>query len=371
MTDQQLMRMALRLARRGEGRVSPNPMVGAVVARDGRVVGTGYHVRFGGPHAELVALQEAGERARGADLYVNLEPCCHHGKQPPCVEAIVAARVRRVVVGSIDRNPQVSGKGIEALRQAGIQVDVGLLGRECERLNAPFFKWVTSGLPHVTLKLAATLDGYLADRYGESRWISCESSRRLVHRHRGVSDAVMVGAGTAAMDDPLLLPTLVRPRRVPLRVVADEACGLSVDSRLVRSLDQGPVLLFTTKAAHPHQVEAIRRAGVEVVETASDDGLVALRELLRELGRRQVVNLLVEGGSRLAASFLAQGLVDRFELFVASKVLGDRQAVPMFADLGIHTLADARLMRLDKVKKIGDDVLLSLVPIEGGACSQG
>lgn len=353
------MRLALRLARRGEGHVSPNPMVGAVLVREGRVVATGHHRAVGRDHAEIEALRQVGFRAEGCDLYVSLEPCCHHGRTPPCTEALVPSGVRRVFVATQDPNPLVSGRGIETLRQHGVTVEVGLLEAEARRLNEPFFRWITSGMPYVTLKMAATLDGRIAQRDGHSRWITSEPARRLVHRLRSVSDAVVVGTGTARADDPLLLPALVRrPPRIPVRVVVDEEARLDPASRLVQSAGVAPVVVACTEAAPKERRATLQGLGVEVLVLPEDDGLVALPALLSELGRRSCQNVLVEGGAMLAASLLRAKLVDRLLLFYGPQVLGDPEAVPLVRDMGLRTLSDAVRVTVRSQRLIGPDVML-------------
>jgi diaminohydroxyphosphoribosylaminopyrimidine deaminase/5-amino-6-(5-phosphoribosylamino)uracil reductase len=320
--DESLMRRALDLARRGEGRVEPNPMVGGVVASAaGGVLGAGWHDSFGGPHAEIVALAAAGAAARGATLYVTLEPCCHHGKTPPCTDAVIAAGIARVVVAAGDPFPAVAGSGIAALRAAGIAVETGLLEAEAVRLTAPFRTLVTKGRPWVIAKWAASLDGRLAAAPGGDRWISSPESLALVHELRGRVDGVLVGSGTALADDPLLT---VRPegRRRPLRIVLDSAARLPLESRLVRTARQWPVLVAVGPAAEPARIAALRAAGCDVWQGPEGDRGDRLDSLLRELGRRRLTNLLVEGGAAVLGSLFARGLVDEIHAFTAAKILG-------------------------------------------------
>lgn len=360
--DTRFMRRALRLAARGAGCVSPNPLVGAVLVKDGEIVAEGWHHAVGGDHAEVDALRKAGDEARGADLYVNLEPCCHFGRTPPCTRAVIAAGVRRVVVAHIDPNPLVAGQGVAALRAAGVEVEVGVLEDEARRLNAAFLTWISTGRPYVTLKMAMTLDGHTADRDGYSRWVSSEASRREVHCMRARADAVLIGAGTARRDDPLLLPVLVRPRRKGLRVVVDEAASLSPASRLASSTDRSPVLVVSTDAADEAGVAALRACGVEVTRLPAVDGGVDPEALMAELGRRHVGCVLVEGGPTLAASLLRRGLVDRIVLFVAPRVLGDPAALPLVGDLGLRGLPEALAFTVTGVCRIGPDVRIELAP---------
>lgn len=333
----EIMRRAIALARRGEGLVEPNPMVGAVLVDAVQtLIAEGWHERFGGPHAEVNALARAGERARGATLYVTLEPCAHHGKTPPCADAVIAAGIKRVVIGSRDPFPAVDGRGIGKLQAAGIAVEVGLLDAEIRGLNAPFRKLVQTGLPWIIAKWAMTLDGRIASRTGSSQWISNERSRQIVHRLRGRMDAVIVGIGTALADDPRLT---ARPTglRTALRVVVDSACRLPLESHLVRTAREIPVLIATTPAAKAERVAALRGLGVEVLVlsqpqnamTAPDQSgaRVNLGELLAELGKRRLTNVLVEGGGALLGSLHDAGQIDEVHVFLAPKLLGGAQAL--------------------------------------------
>lgn len=324
------MRRALALARLGEGLVEPNPMVGAVLLDDRQqLIAEGWHERFGAAHAEAAALKRAGPRARGATLFVTLEPCCHQGKTPPCTEAIIAAGVRTVVVAHRDPFPAVNGQGLARLRAAGVEVQTGLLESEAARLIAPFAKLVLAGMPYVHAKWAMTLDGRIASRLGRSRWISSPASRAAAHRLRGRMDAVAVGLKTVLADDPLLT---ARPRgpRTPTRVIIDSLALLPLESRLVASIDQGPVLVAATQAAPDQRVAGLRRRGVEVFVGPAVEGphgpRVDLSSLLRDLGRRQFTNVLVEGGGRLLGSLHDGGLIDELHVFIAPKLLGGELA---------------------------------------------
>lgn len=355
-----LMARALQLALRGRGTVSPNPMVGAVIARDGKVVAEGWHHQVGGDHAEVDALKKAREAARGADLYVNLEPCCHFGRTPPCTRALLEAGLRRVFIAHQDPNPLVAGQGIETLRRAGMEVHVGLLEPRAREVNAPFLTWITRGRPFVVLKMAVTLDGRVADREGRSRWVSSEASRREVHRLRSWFDAVMVGAGTVVRDDPLLLPTLVRPRSRLKRIVADLDGRTPLDARLLGTIDRGPVAIAV--AAGAPRAQAYQQRGAEVLEVpATADGL-DLQNLLQTLGRQEITSLLIEGGPTLARSLLGAGLVDRVWLFMAPRLLGDPQAPAWVSDLGLRDLPSALPFEILRTRRIGPDVCIELRP---------
>jgi diaminohydroxyphosphoribosylaminopyrimidine deaminase/5-amino-6-(5-phosphoribosylamino)uracil reductase len=368
--DRDFMQQALRLARKGAGRVSPNPMVGAVVVRDGAVVGTGYHRRFGGPHAEVYALRQAGARARGAHLYVTLEPCSHTGKTPPCTDAVIASGVARVSVGMRDPNPLVSGRGIARLRRAGIWVQVGLLQEACRRLNEAFVRHITCGVPWVVLKAAMSLDGRIATRTGDSRWISCERSRRLVHRLRAEADAVMVGVGTVIADDPQLTVRLCRGAgRAPLRVVVDSSLRTPLASNVLRpDLAAGTMVATTARMAASDRAGRIRALGAEVVGVAGRGRRVDLQALMRLLGRRGVAQVMLEGGAELNASALAAGIVDKVMLFYAPRILGGRSALGMVGGTGAALVADGVRVRELRVSTVGADVLVEGYVETGRPC---
>ena len=348
---------ALELAERGRGWVEPNPMVGAVVARDGCIVGEGFHQRFGGPHAEPNAIAAAGQACRGATLYVTLEPCTHHGKTPPCVPAVVAAGFARVVAAMIDPDPRNQGRGIEQLRAAGLDVEVGLLEADAQRLNVPFTKLTTRGLPFVTAKWAMSLDGKTATRTGESHWISSAPSRQLVHTLRGQVDAILVGVGTALADDPLLTARPPGPR-VAARIVADSQARLPVESRLVRSVADAPLIVATLESAPSERRAALAAAGAETLVLPEERGRVSLPALMAELGRRRMTNVLLEGGGELCAAALAAGLVDKVLAFIAPKLIGGRDARTPVEGYGAATMAQALQARDWAVRRVGDDALI-------------
>ncbi|MBI5758667.1 MAG: bifunctional diaminohydroxyphosphoribosylaminopyrimidine deaminase/5-amino-6-(5-phosphoribosylamino)uracil reductase RibD [Planctomycetales bacterium] len=368
------MRRALELAKRGEGFVEPNPMVGAVmVAADGRIVGEGYHQRYGEAHAEVHALAQAGTLARGATLFVTLEPCCHHGQTPPCADAVIAAGIRRVVVTMQDPNPKVAGSGLSRLREAGIEVEVGLLEDEARRLTAPFCKLIETGMPFVHAKWAMTLDGKIASRTGASQWISGPESRAVTHRLRGRMDAIVVGIGTALADDPQLT---ARPpgSRIAARIVLDNHARLPMESQLVRSVDQAPVVVVTGPAAPDDRLSMLRAAGVEVMVMAAAErsrhaprdephfakceDCVDVQELLRELGRRRFTNVLVEGGSRVLGAFFDQQLIEEFHVFIAPKLLGGSAAMSPLAGLGLTSPEESPGFLDRTVEQLGADVYI-------------
>jgi len=348
------MRQALAAARRGLGRTSPNPAVGAVVVQGGRIVGRGHHARAGGPHAEVVALRVAGARARGADLYTTLEPCDHFGRTPPCSLAILEAGIRRVVVGSRDPNPLVRGRGMARLRRAGVEVVRGVLDEECQHLNAPWFTFITEGRPHVTLKAAVTLDGKIATRDGDARWVSGPEARAWVHRKRDQVDAVLVGAGTARADDPALTARLPGGRgRDPIRVVLDTDLRLPPRLRLFRQRSPAPTLV-----AHASLRRRRLGPGAELVRCRRGPGGVDLRDLLAKLAARGITHLLVEGGAAVHARFLAEGLVDEVAIFVAPKILGG-DGLSLARGRGPARMAEALRLERVRVERVGDDVLVT------------
>jgi diaminohydroxyphosphoribosylaminopyrimidine deaminase/5-amino-6-(5-phosphoribosylamino)uracil reductase len=359
------MRAALREAAKGLGRTSPNPAVGAVLVKGGRVVARGHHARAGGPHAEVVAIRAAGGRARGADLYTTLEPCDHFGRTPPCSRALLEAGVRRVFVGSADPNPLVNGRGIERLRQAGVEVVSGVLGPECDALNAHWFRFISDRRPYVTLKAAVTLDGRIATRTGDARWITGEESRRWVHRLRDRVDAVLVGAGTARVDDPRLTTRLPGGRgHDPVRVVLDTELALPAHLALFHARSAAPTIV-----AHASARTRRLGPGVELLRCRRSRSGVDLRDLLAKLAVRGITHLLVEGGARVHARFLAEGLVDRVVVFVAPKLAG-ADGIPLLAGPGPARMADA--VRLDEVQveRVGDDVLVQGRPVRPRAAAR-
>ncbi len=349
------MRLALREAAKGLGRTSPNPAVGAVLVKNGRVIARGHHARAGTPHAEVVALRAAGARARGADLYTTLEPCDHYGRTPPCSIAILEAGVRRLFSGSSDPNPLVNGKGVARLRRGGVEVVTGVLAAACDELNAPWLTYIAAGRPFVTVKAAVTLDGRIATRTGDSRWVTGEAARRWVHRLRDRVDAVLVGSGTARADDPRLTARLPGGRD-PLRVVLDTDLALPARLRLFRQRSTAPTLV-----AHASSRTRDLGPGVELLRCRRGAGGVDLADLLARLAARGITHLLVEGGAQVDARFLEAGLVDRLVVFVAPKLVG-ADGIPLFAGRGPARMADALALADVRVERVGDDVLVSGVP---------
>jgi diaminohydroxyphosphoribosylaminopyrimidine deaminase/5-amino-6-(5-phosphoribosylamino)uracil reductase len=352
------MRAALALARRGLGRVAPNPAVGCVLVKDGRVVGRGWTQAGGRPHAETEALARAGEAARGATAYVTLEPCSHHGKTPPCAESLIAAGISRSVVALEDPDPRVSGSGLTLLREAGIAVDTGLLAEAAAEVNAGYLMRTRTGRPLVTLKLATTLDGRIATRAGESRWITGPLARARAHLLRAESDAVLVGSGTAVTDNPRLdvrLPGL--EGRSPLRVLLDGRLRLPLTHDLVVRAGEQPTCLVTRTGNDPDRLAAYRDAGVELLDVPEDaEGNVSLAAALKALGGRGLNAVMVEGGGRVAAGLLREGLVDRLVWFRAPRVIGG-DGLPAVAGFGLEHLAEAPDFGLVSAERAGEDLV--------------
>jgi diaminohydroxyphosphoribosylaminopyrimidine deaminase/5-amino-6-(5-phosphoribosylamino)uracil reductase len=355
-SDEYYMRRALRLARKGEGRVSPNPLVGAVIVRDDRIIAEGYHRCCGENHAEINAIENATEAVAGAVFYITLEPCSHFGRTSPCVDALLACRPGRVVVGTTDPNPLVSGKGIQTLEQHGIETKIGVLAEACRRLNEVFFKYIRTGLPFVTVKFAQTLDGRIATATGHSRWISSPPSLRFAHRLRNVHDAILIGADTVLMDDPELTCRLVRGR-TPLRIVIDSRLRTSPEARIFKVQKDAHTIVATTRRAAGERRRPFEEKGIEVLDIGEDRaGRVDLRMLLTVLGKREISSLLVEGGAAVITAFLKEKLADRLVVILAPKITGE--GLNAVGDLGIRQMDDALRLSFRRIARRGDDLIL-------------
>jgi diaminohydroxyphosphoribosylaminopyrimidine deaminase/5-amino-6-(5-phosphoribosylamino)uracil reductase len=361
-TDRLHLARTLELAAQGRGRVSPNPLVGAVLARDGDVIAEGWHTEYGAPHAEVEAIHAAG----GADLtdatlYVSLEPCCHTGKQPPCTDAILAAGIRRVVVASDDPTEKASGRGLGILRDEGVEVAVaeGELAARARLLNQPFRKHARSGRPWVLFKSAMTLDGKVATRAGDSKWISCEESRRRAHRWRAEQDAVAVGIGTALADDPQLTARIEGVARQPRRVVFDATARLPLDSQLVAAAPEIPLTVVVSRAAPRTATDALETHGAEVIVATGEHEQARVCSALDQLGAAGVGSILLEGGPKLAGAFFDAGEIDELRLFLAPLVLGGRTARDPLEGEGVECIADALRALTLECERVGDDVLVS------------
>ena len=353
------MQLALDLARKGEGRTAPNPPVGAVVVKDGEIVGQGFHPQAGEPHAEIFALRDAGEKAAGATIYVTLEPCSHYGKTPPCADALIAAGISEVIVGTVDPNPKVAGNGVRRLQESGIAVEVGVLKEECQRLIAPFKKHILTGIPFTIYKAAMTLDGNTATKNGDSKWISGEESRLRVHQLRHRVDAIMVGSGTVHSDDPQLNTRLPDGGgHDPLRIVVDSTLKIDPTCRMLTQQSTAKTLIATT-SEDTEKIMALEKSGAEVLRFAPVDDHVPLKELWQELGRRNIQRLLLEGGSGLAAAALHSQLIDHLTIFIAPKVIGGSSTFGIFSGLGCETMAEAIELSNIMYQKIGNDMLVT------------
>ena len=353
--DASHMARAIELAARGEGFVEPNPMVGCTIVAGGEIIGEGFHRRFGGPHAEIEALQSAGPRAQGATVYVTLEPCCHQGKTPPCTQALIRAGVARVVVAQRDPFPQVAGQGMAELKRAGIEVDLGLLEADAKELSAPYLKLVGAGRPWIIAKWAMTLDGKLATRAGDSRWISCEASRQIVHQLRGRVDGVMIARGTAAADDPLLTARPPGPRTAA-RIVLDSKASLSSTSQLAKTAREVPVIVAVGEHSPASDRQRLTAAGCEVLVCSGRSQAERLDWLLDELGRRQMTNLLVEGGSQLLGSLLDARQIDEVHVFIAPKLIGGERAPSPIGGIGLDLMKNAFELVSPQIEQCGPDV---------------
>ncbi len=360
MTDESYIQLAIEIAKKGIGHVSPNPLVGCIIVKNDKILGAGYHQEYGYNHAEINAIESATEDIEGSTLYVNLEPCSHHGKTPPCVDKIIEKKVKRVVVGTMDMNPLVSGQGIKKLKNAGIEVKVGFQEKECISLNKFFFKYITKKIPYVTLKAAQTLDGKIADRNLESKWITSVDARRRVHALRAQYDAVLIGAGTVKKDNPSLTVRLTEGRN-PKKIVIDDKLNLSLESKLFTSSEKNLIILTSEKSfVKKKKVNKIFSMGADILFIKeTDEGKLDLKQALRELAKLHIASILVEGGNKVFTSFIKQNLYDELLLFVSPKILGD--GLPVVGDLGIRSIRKSLKLQVNNVEKVGDDILIELV----------
>ena len=361
MTDESYIRLAIEIAKKGAGKVSPNPMVGVVIVKNERILGAGFHEKFGSKHAEINAIEKVKENIEGATLFTNLEPCSHYGKTPPCVDRIISEKIKRVVIGTLDMNPLVSGKGVKKLKSAGIDVKVGVLENECIELNKFFFKYVTKKLPYVSLKAAQTIDGKIADKSGESSWISSLQSRKYVHSLRAKYDAVLVGKGTVEKDDPKLTVRLVEGRN-PKRVILDANLDIKLSHRIFTKNNDRNLIVITSKknAGKKRKINKLNSLGALVLFAKEESGeKVDLKSALRELYKIGIASVLVEGGSEVFTSFVKENLFDDMLMFISPRILGC--GVPLIGNLGIKNLQKSVKAKIGNVEKIGDDILLELL----------
>lgn len=355
LTDREFIKKTILLANKGKGYVSPNPLVGSIIVKNGDIIGEGYHKCFGKEHAEIVALRQVGENARGATLYVNLEPCCHFGKTPPCTDAIIKAGIKRVVIGMVDPNPLVNQQGIKILRENGIDVESGIEKETCEQLNSAFIKYIKTGLPYVTLKIAQSLDGRIATATGHSRWITSEPARKEAHRLRAENDVILVGIGTVLADDPQLTVRMVKGNN-PVRIILDSSLRIHLDSQMLNDEFVNKTIVATTNE-NVNKIEKIKNRGAHVWLLEKDaNGRVSLPGLLKKIGRAKKSTVMVEGGAEIFTSFIREDLADRIVFALAPKILGaGKEAI---GDLGINLVDDGVHLKNLKINKVGVDLIV-------------
>lgn len=356
-TDEDFMQRALELAERGRETTGENPMVGAVLVKDGKIIGEGYHKKAGGPHAEIKALKYVGLNAKGATLYVNLEPCNHYGKTPPCTDALIKAGVARVVAAIEDPNPKVSGKGFLKLKKAGIDVTIGILEDKALKLNEVFIKCISQNTPFVVAKIAQTIDGKIALSSGKSKWITGDAARKKGHELRNMYDAILVGIGTVLADDPMLNCRLAGKTNDPIKIILDSSAQIPIESKLLQ--DRGKVILATTSYADECRLHKLQDMGVEVIKTSQDT--VNLKELLMKLYDMGISSILVEGGPRILTSFLREKLLDKLVVFLAPKIIGG-DGKDCVGRLCLKEIQDIYEFSINDIEKIGEDVMLEMYP---------
>jgi diaminohydroxyphosphoribosylaminopyrimidine deaminase / 5-amino-6-(5-phosphoribosylamino)uracil reductase len=357
--DQYYMNLALDLARKSEGQTNPNPLVGAVIVKSGKVVAKGYHEKAGLPHAEAIALNKAGTKARGADLYVNLEPCCHHGRTPPCTEAIISAGIKRVILGIRDPNRLVNGRGIRFLRKQGVEVVIGVLRRDCHKINEHFIKYITTGRPWVILKSAASLDGKIATRTGDSKWITGSKARAYAHRLRSRVDAILVGAETVRMDDPQLT---VRPKkksmRNPVRIIVSGKGSISTSAKIFNNAHKERVIYVANASLPLVRKKKLQKIGVEVLLVKYRKKKVDLPLLMDALGKMKITSIMIEGGSEISGNALKEKLVDKLIYFLAPKIIGGKNAPGPVGGQGISRIEDFIEVKEISIEKLGNDFVI-------------
>ncbi len=361
LTDESYIQLAIEIAKKGMGNVSPNPLVGCVIVKNNKIIGAGYHEQYGKNHAEINAINSSIENIEGSTLYVNLEPCSHYGKTPPCVQRIIERKVKRVVIGTRDMNPLVSGNGIKALKKAGIEVKVGILEKECVDLNKFFFKYITKKTPYVTLKIAQTLDGKIADQNRDSKWITSLSSRRYVHTLRSKYDAVLIGSKTVEKDNPNLTVRLVEGRN-PKRIIADTRLSLKLDYKIFSgNADRNLIVLTSEKSiSKERKIKRLQNIGAKILFIKeNENGLIDLKAALKELGKQKINSLLVEGGGKMFTSLIKDGLYDNILLFIAPKILG--AGLPAVDNIGNKTVKQALKVEIKRIEQNGDDLMVELV----------
>ncbi len=356
MNDSDYMKLAIELAKKGEGAVSPNPMVGAVIVKDGRIIGQGYHERYGEKHAERNAIASCAESAEGATIYVTLEPCCHYGKQPPCTEAVISAGIKRVVVGSRDPNPLVSGKGNEMLRKNGIIVEEDFMKEECDSINYVFFHYITKKMPYVIMKYAMTMDGKIAAYTGDSRWVTGDEARKLVHSDRNRYTGIMVGSQTVLNDDPMLTCRIPGGRN-PIRIICDTRLRTPICSDIVNSADRIRTIIATGSSA-ASRYDGYEKKGCEMITVNEKDGHIDIKELMKTLADMKIDSVLLEGGGTLNFAALNAGVVNRVQAYIAPKIIGGRMAPSPVGGTGKAKMSEAVVLKNSTIKKIGSDYMI-------------
>lgn len=359
MVDTQYMQLALELAKTTKGQTAPNPAVGAVLVNNGEIVGIGTHLKAGEAHAEIHAIDMAGKKAEKATLYVTLEPCSHYGKTPPCVEKIIRAKIKRVIIATLDPNPSVAGKGVQKLKEAGIEVEVGVCEEDARKINEDFFHYITMKKPFVTLKTAMTIDGKIATSTGESKWITSEEARRDVHRYRHLHDAILVGVGTVLKDNPKLTTRLPEGGKHPIRIILDSGLKTPLDAYVIQD-NSAPTWIVANRSADEEKKQQFER--FEHVKLIEMDDAKNLHELMDILGRHEITSLFVEGGSQVNNSFLRAKLIDRFIVYIAPKVFGGSDAPTSFEGKGIERLKDALELKIESIETVGNDLKIVAKP---------
>lgn len=359
MFEERFMLRAIELAKKGLGAVNPNPLVGAVIVKNGRIIGEGYHAKYGDLHAERNAFKNLTESAEGAEMYVTLEPCCHFGKQPPCTHAIVEHKIAKVYVGSDDPNEKVAGKGIEYLRENGIEVETRVMKEECDRLNDIFFHYITTGTPYVMMKYAMTLDGKIATVTGKSKWITGEASRVRVQESRHKYMGIMVGINTVLEDDPMLT-CRIEGGINPTRIICDSRCRIPLESNIVKTAREVPTILAVNGSAElfEDKTKALENAGIKILQVDSEDAHIDISKLMTELGAMGIDSVMVEGGGTLNDSILKAGVVNEINVYIAPKIFGGEKARTAVSGSGVEEVEDAHLFELRSMEQIDDDVLL-------------
>lgn len=359
MKEEEYMNMALSLARRGLGVTSPNPMVGAVLVKNREIVGKGYHKKAGQPHAEINAIHDAKDKVQGSTMYVTLEPCIHFGKTPPCVEAIKRAGIKKVVISMLDPNPQVHGKGVEALKKLGIEIKIGILEKKARKLNEGFIVYMEKQRPFFIMKGAISLDGKIATKTCDSKWISNEESRKYVNRLRSVMDGVMVGINTVISDNPLLVPKVVRARKNPVRIILDSKLRIPLSSDIVKTAEKYKTWIFTLDDSRYDKENKLKTLGLEVIKSPKDQlGRVSLKHVCEELYKRELMNVLVEGGGEANSGLLMEGVIDKMLLFYAPILIGGKGAPNLVGGKGIDFLRDAQKINISGIKRFKEDIFI-------------